>query len=207
MGKFIWNSLELSISGSVSNKKLTSDQLQRKSTELSNNRCLKVSEQWPKSVSHLESISQMVVRKTPHVTVFPCSICSKTFKFKSALTRHMFTHFGEETIKCDECQRNIRKGNLSRHLKAHKSEKSFQCPECLKKFKHKMSLESHAKTHSMQSVGGLITCEQCNKKCTRRTTLLKDIRSHQSNIPKHSKIFLCEECKIIHRRNELGLSR
>jgi len=47
---------------------------------------------------------------------FPCTVCPKTFKFRSSLSHHMKTHTGEAT--CPKCGKVLSsKANMYRHMK------------------------------------------------------------------------------------------
>ena len=47
---------------------------------------------------------------------FPCTMCPKTFKFRSSLSHHMKTHTGEAT--CPKCGKVLSsKANMNRHMR------------------------------------------------------------------------------------------
>ena len=64
-----------------------------------------------------------------------CSICSKGFKNKSTLTRHVKTHTEEGAFKCEQCPKSYRDPNsLTVHIRTHTGEKPFKCEQCPKSF-------------------------------------------------------------------------
>ena len=76
-----------------------------------------------------------------------CSICSKVFKRKDLLNKHLVTHDkSKEKFSCEECGKLYgRRDNLLEHRKHHHPnfEKNHICPLCGKQFSNKFNLKTH----------------------------------------------------------------
>ncbi|XP_063959764.1 zinc finger protein 569-like [Lytechinus pictus] len=81
-------------------------------------------------------------------TVFlNCSFCDKTFKHKTALSRHEKCHKGIRPHVCLTCGRAFgTKCSLQSHMHIHTGEKPFECPVCQQKF----ALSHHLSTHMIR---------------------------------------------------------
>lgn len=56
---------------------------------------------------------------------FTCSVCNKSFRFKSNLFEHRSVHSGFTPHSCPFCGKTCRlKGNLKKHLKTHVTSKA-----------------------------------------------------------------------------------
>ena len=69
------------------------------------------------------------------------------------LKRHLKTHSGEKSFKCNQCDfASVQAGDLRRHLKTHSGEKSNKCNQCDYASSHAGHLSQHLK-HTVHCSG------------------------------------------------------
>lgn len=105
---------------------------------------------------------------------FPCSICSKVFKFRSLLASHSLIHSETRPFACDFCSRSFRR--LS-HLKRHREvvhangarpPQSFVCHICGKDKKCRSQLARHVIIHTGERP---FACDLCPARFNRHGNL------------------------------------
>uniref|UniRef100_A0A672ZGI8 C2H2-type domain-containing protein n=1 Tax=Sphaeramia orbicularis TaxID=375764 RepID=A0A672ZGI8_9TELE len=133
--------------------------------------------------------SHLEIHMTSHTGEkrFKCSLCHKCFRRRSTLRRHMNAHTGEKLFHCPVCQKGFTcNSHLTGHMIIHTGEKPFSCSECGKRFNWKMVLERHMIIHTGEKP---FSCSECGKRFTRKTGLERHMMLHTGEKP-----FSCSEC-------------
>ncbi|XP_043944778.1 zinc finger protein 436-like [Protopterus annectens] len=105
--------------------------------------------------SNIHVKSFVTVKNIGHVKIhagnapYSCSICGKSFLFRSYLVQHRQVHSGEKPFKSLVCGKRFQhKHSLLVHHRLHTGEKPYKCTECGKNFRRNCALKSHEKVHS-----------------------------------------------------------
>ena len=140
-----------------------------------------------------------------------CEICSIEFSTMDSLTRHKnAVHLitkNEGTVKCENCQKTVKKVSWPKHKKRcyklasfqcdtcefeavtrwevkihwayrHSEERPFMCDECGRAFKTKCYLKSHGNTHLPKPRSRLKPKPKCDK-CGKEFTRTSALTSHR----------------------------
>ena len=122
-----------------------------------------------------------------------CKTCGESLEglSKAEITRHLKSH---RKSLCTICGKSVPVNGMKGHMYAHTDKRPFPCSKCNKRFKNKMCLVNHLKTHVKT-----IQCEICGA----YFALAADLRLHKA--ARHEgKNAQCKECgKILSRNNSL----
>ena len=82
---------------------------------------------------------------------YPCDICGKDYSDKNVLKKHKaFVHNGVTKLQtCSICKDQFK--YLEHHMKVHSQNITFSCDTCGKSFRRKNTLNTHKKTHVVDS--------------------------------------------------------
>jgi uncharacterized Zn-finger protein len=78
-------------------------------------------------------------------------MCSKAFKTKEVLNRHIKVHTDERKYPCSQCPKAFRNSaTLKKHSYFHSGERPIHCDICNKGFYQKCALDIHMNIHKRQ---------------------------------------------------------
>ncbi|XP_063836977.1 zinc finger protein ZFP2-like isoform X24 [Ostrinia nubilalis] len=101
-----------------------------------------------------EHYSKMVHLREAHgiSQTFQCHICKANFRARRFLTEHM-TKCHTDKFKCDVCCKRFgTKSRMMLHMRGHTGERTFVCPVCKSAYIHKVTLNKHMKSHSLDLI-------------------------------------------------------
>ena len=104
-----------------------------------------------------------------------CSQCSYASFESGNLKKHLKTHTGERTNKCNLCD-YASSGSLKNHLKTHSGEKPNKCNLC----GYASSVASNLRTHviSIHTREKSYKCNQCDYASSQAVNLKKHLKTH-----------------------------
>ena len=110
---------------------------------------------------------------------FSCEICHKTFTTKKRCNMHMKSH--QARIKCSLCDKSfIYKSHLKDHMSEKHDKKSFQCHICSKTFNVRTTLVNHIRVKHA-NVNQELKCEVCDKSFKYKHSLDEHIESRHKH--------------------------
>uniref|UniRef100_A0A1Q3F9Z7 Uncharacterized protein n=1 Tax=Culex tarsalis TaxID=7177 RepID=A0A1Q3F9Z7_CULTA len=90
--------------------------------------------------------------------VYPCALCSLTFKSSTMIQEHHQQHHPDQELfyKCPHCpHRTVNRQAFHSHVRLHSGGPRYSCDECTATFDRKLSLVTHKKRyHGSESKGG-----------------------------------------------------
>lgn len=154
---------------------------------------------------HFVSPAHLSEHKISHSTVknFTCSLCSKSFKRKNALSKHFRNFHNSEKIKCS-CGKIF---SAEKAVEKHKADdncyESLNCSECGACYKTRSSLESHLMLHRFEqnniNTKWPYTCPVCYKNFSSPISL----SNHMSDKHSQEKTLPCQDCDKVFRTKQL----
>lgn len=118
---------------------------------------------------------------------FHCPICRQDFMYRSAISRHMFTH-SKDRLQCAECDQTFADvTSLRTHQHSHVFHKPYECPDCGMAFKQYSLMVDHRRKHTEKSVS--FPCNVCGKSFKYIGLLQQHQYLHTGQKPFH-----CSEC-------------
>ncbi|XP_023942998.2 zinc finger protein 569 [Bicyclus anynana] len=93
---------------------------------------------------HMKSHTDMGNTNKP----FTCMYCKCTFRYMTALWRHIRIHTGEEPYSCNKCKYTCSTlSSLKMHEQTHTGEKAYECAHCAYITRHRRNIVLHTKKH------------------------------------------------------------
>eukprot|EP00826_Nyctotherus_ovalis_P006615 TRINITY_DN11585_c0_g1_i2.p1 TRINITY_DN11585_c0_g1~~TRINITY_DN11585_c0_g1_i2.p1 ORF type:complete len:194 (-),score=24.95 TRINITY_DN11585_c0_g1_i2:64-645(-) len=134
------------------------------------------------------------VNATPLPNAFACTFsgCTKSFRKKSKLERHVLAHSDDRSFVCKTCSKSFkRKDHLKRHELSHAIDgKKFHCPH--------IDCSSvgfvdnyHLRRHVEQVHNSPIKCDMCSIRFEKKWLLAK----HKHFFHKESAPYQCDRCQ------------
>ena len=158
-------------------------------------------------LDHLQRTHGIISKQIP----LDCGTCSQSFENKALLNKHRASKHGENDsdrniFPCGQCNKNYpsRKA-LQCHIQfTHLKPAASECSACGLSFRKKSLLKQHkAGKHCCKGKDGkneTLRCDQCNKECPSRKSLLRHIQfMHSAQIPAN-----CEVCGQTYRNARLA---
>ncbi|KAM7174423.1 uncharacterized protein RBU57_001041 [Macrochelys suwanniensis] len=119
--------------------------------------------------------------------LYPCSLCGKSFRWPSALSKHQSSHGAKKLHPCPLCPQSFRSPlALKRHQPSHTEEKPFSCNLCHKQFRRRSYLSVHRRVHLEH---GPYQCALCEKRFVFKCDFVKHHGFHTGERP-----YPCSRC-------------
>ena len=152
-------------------------------------------------------LSMLLTQKSEKKPTFKCKLCPQTFRYKSDLERHGYTHSKEKGIQCELCKRSFKHpSELHIHLKSHhirgtRSKFAHKCMYCEMESNSLYDIAEHMKVHGIDAKAELrdlsVSCPICDKKLKNSYCIPLHLKAmHQIEFNRRRKICECINCDI-----------
>lgn len=116
-----------------------------------------------------------------------CQICGYLAENKQRLQYHLAAKHNGRQFTCEYCEKNfISKGHLQTHMQSHKNARTYLCTVCGKDFNYSNSLEYHMRTHTGEK---RYQCQYCPRKFAVACALKRHTLAHTGIRP-----YKCRYC-------------
>lgn len=141
------------------------------------------------SSSPAQSPISQVPSSEPIGSIYPCSLCNKTYSKEALLTQHLKSHESKQW-ECDVCFKSFTtKYFLKKHKRLHTGEMPYTCAICNKSFTFQQSYHKHLLYHSDEKPH---SCNECGRAFKELSTLHNHQRIHTGEKP-----WACETCDVV----------
>ena len=126
-----------------------------------------------KEDNQLRRFNENPILSAIHNVRLKCNVCPKTFGLAHLLERHLLYHSDERPFGCQQCSKRFReKGNLKRHMRTHLEtiERPFKCIDCDKNYSEFSHLNRHRQSHHEKMKHN---CNHCEKGFAEKCRLTK----------------------------------
>ncbi|XP_053612967.1 zinc finger protein 878-like [Plodia interpunctella] len=116
---------------------------------------------------------------------FPCAHCKEVFNSEHDLILHNSLHDKTQSAwKCNRCSKEFKaRSMLRRHIYRHMDSKRFSCAHCGKAFVELYALRRHARVHTGEQREKKHVCHICDKRYGESNLLATHMASHSGEKP------------------------
>lgn len=140
-----------------------------------------------KNYSQRKNLNRHLAVHHPNVSTHDCLVCKRKFETLHDLLQHK--RVNRKCFKKNKRSQAVKNGSMQafglKLCDLNTMRHPFQCNKCLKKFRSKLEVNMHKRTHKQ-----LLKCEQCQFSCSLNIRLAQHMRNKHSI---HAKIVVKEE--------------
>ncbi|KAJ6640700.1 Zinc finger protein, partial [Pseudolycoriella hygida] len=139
---------------------------------------------------HISNIHLGIKKARTHSHVsYVCELCGKSFKNKTSLKKHSYSHSGERPFGCTYCSKRFTvKDKLKNHIMRHENIKNFECSYCGTRKVTMAELKIHMNSHTKHKV---YPCPQCSAVFSRDS----NAKRHFRIVHRGYKPYKCNTCE------------
>ncbi|KAJ8916277.1 hypothetical protein NQ315_016418 [Exocentrus adspersus] len=142
-----------------------------------------------------------IKKSTVSCPEFECSECTKVFRSKYTMQRHMKVHTDRDNLRCKVCSKGFtRMADVKRHMSSHTGSKPYCCVVCNSSFTQSGSLSVHMRKHEefkyLKKTPRHVEekphlCSICGMAFKHSSTLTIHVRRHIGDKP-----YCCKVCNM-----------